>query len=613
MAAYLSQIWSRIRYRLGEPRTLREIATIGRQAVRLYGWQGAFNRLRQYGEIPDSNASYASWCERHTPNESAFAAMAAEAGRLAHQPLISVIMPVWNTDSRWLDAAVESVRRQVYTRWELCIADDASDVPATLDSLRGLDGDPRIRITRLDRNSGISAASNAALSTATGDFIILLDHDDELTPDALFRMVSLLNEDRAADLIYSDEDKLDLEGRRCDPFFKPDWSPELLLSYMYTCHATMIRRAVVQRAGGFRIGYEGAQDYDLTLRVARETSRIRHVPHILYHWRKVPGSAAAEVNAKPWALEKARKALEDDVAARTLDATVLPGDAPGLFRVKFHVRNRPLVTIVVPTDDRSRNVAGRMVQLLPNCLRSIVDKTDYANYEILVVDNGVMSSSTESFLAKVPHRRVTYTADGPFNFARKLNFSVRHANGSQLVILNDDVEVSVPEWLAAMLEHSQRPEIGAVGAKLFFPDGRLQHVGLLIGVCGVAAHAFHTQPGQSAGYGNSAIVVRNYSAVTGACMMTRRQVFEKVGGFNERLLVDFNDVDYCLRVRQGGFRVVYTPYAQLVHFEAGTIGRTTQSPAELAEMRRLWGPTLLRDPYYNPNLTTEYADYRLGD
>jgi len=613
MGPRLSQIWSRILYRSGERRSLRDIAAIGRQAVRLYGWQGAFDRLRHYGEVPDPNASYASWCERHTPDAAVLEAMAADASRFAFQPLISVVIPVWNTEPRWLEAAVESVRRQVYTRWEVCIADDASDLPATIDALRRLQNDPRIKITRLDRNSGISAASNAALTTASGEFIALLDHDDELTPDALFRMVRLVNDNLDADLIYSDEDKLDLQGRRCDPFFKPDWSPELLHSYMYTCHLTMLRKAIVDRVGGFRVGYEGAQDYDLTLRVARETTRIHHVPHILYHWRKVPGSAAAVVDAKPWALDKARKALEDDVAARGFDAVVAKGAAPGLFRVKFNIEDRPLVTIVVPTDDRSRSLGGRSVPLLPNCLRSIVEKTGYTNYEILVVDNGTMSPATEDFLRSVPHRRVTYRSEGAFNFAKKLNFAVRHANGSQLLLLNDDVEVVDREWLTALLEHSQRPEIGAVGAKLLFPDGRLQHAGLLIGVCGIAAHAFHTQPGESPGYGNSALVVRNYSAVTGACMMTRRDVFEKVGGFNERLPIDFNDVDYCMRVGAAGLRVVYTPYAQLVHLEAGTIDRSTQDAREADEMRRTWGQALERDPYYNPNLTTRYPDFRLGD
>jgi GT2 family glycosyltransferase len=272
----------------------------------------------------------------------------------------------------------------------------------------------------------------------------------------------------------------------------------------------------------------------------------------------------------------------------------------------------PLVTIVVTTDDRTRDVNGREMRLLTNCLHSVVQKTAYPNYEVLVIDNGRLSDESACFLSTVPHRRVSYAYNGAFNFAHKLNFSVRHARGEHLVIFNDDLEVISSEWMSAMLEFSQQPEIGAVGAKLLFPDGRLQHIGMVLGVCGVAAHAFHTAPGSSSGYAGGAHVIRNYSSVTGACMMTRRAVFDEVGGFNERLAIDFNDVDYCLRLRHAGYRIVYTPYAKLYHLESGSHGGREQARTEKDEMCRTWSEVIERDPYYNPNLTRDFPDHRIG-
>ena len=582
-----------------------------RTQVRQSGVIGTIRKIRHLGTLDHSAEAYRRWIARNTPTDEMLAEMRRTSASLPYRPHFSVITPVYNTDPALLRACIESVKAQAYPNWELCVADDASTSEATRAVLREYQGDPRIKVTRLARNSHISAASNAALGLASGEFVALLDHDDTLAPEALFEIASYLNTHADADLIYSDEDKLDPDDMRCDPHFKPDWSPELFLSYMYTCHLMVLRRSLVDAAGGFRVGYEGAQDYDLALRATCQTPRIHHVAKVLYHWRKIPGSAAAEVDAKPWALQAAQRALEDHVRERQLDAEVRPGEAPGLFRVKFHLRQQPLVTIILPTDDRTREVDGRTIHLLPNCIRSVLQKTAYANYEILVVDNGRLSDATQAFLNDVPHRRVSYAYEGAFNFAHKLNFAARHVRGTQIVVFNDDLEIISSEWLTAMLEYSQQPEIGAVGAKLLFPDGRLQHIGMVLGVCGVAAHAYHMHPGDSAGYAGSAMVVRNYSAVTGACMMTRREIFEAVGGFNERLAIDFNDVDYCLRVRKAGYRVVYTPFARLFHLESGSHGARVQNPAELEEMRRTWRDAIEHDPYYNPNLTRDFPDYRL--
>jgi GT2 family glycosyltransferase len=592
-------------------RSLSELTRATRTQLRQAGIRGAFRKIGQLRDANESAKLYRQWVHRHTLTADQLAQMAKDAAALPYQPLISIITPVYNTDPVLLRACIDSVRRQAYPHWELCLADDASDSAETAAVLREYGDDSRIKITRLAVNSHISIASNAALALAGGEFVAMLDHDDELPADALFEVARFLGDHRDADVIYTDEDKLDVNGQRCDPFFKPDWSPELFVSYMYTCHLMVYRRSLVNAIGAFRAGFEGAQDYDLGLRASEHTTRIHHVPKVLYHWRKIPGSAAAEVEAKPYALINARRALEDHVARRALPAEVVPGEAPGLFRVKHRITDQPLVSLLVLTDDRTRELNGRRVRLLPNALSSVVQKTAYQNYEIVVVDNGNLSEESRAFLATVPHRRVSYAYKGAFNFAHKLNFSVPHAHGSQLVFFNDDLEVIASEWLTAMLEYSQQPEIGAVGAKLFFPDGRLQHIGALLGVCGVTAHAFHMHPGWSTGYAGSAIVPRNYSAVSAACMMTRREVFEGVGGWNERLAIDFNDVDYCLRVGRAGYRVVYTPYAQLFHLESGSHGPRTQNPRELEEMRRTWSAVLERDPYYNPNLTRDFPDYRL--
>lgn len=598
-------------YRHARQRRVADLVRAVRSELRRSGLGGTLRKIGQLRTTAQAAGIYEQWVARHTPTAEALAEMARESASLSHQPLISVITPVYNTDPLLLRACIESVRRQAYPRWEMCLADDASDSEATLAVLREYAADSRIRLARLASNSHISAASNVALALASGEFVAMLDHDDELAPEALFEVARCLNEHPNADMIYTDEDKLDLAGQRCDPHFKPDWSPEYFLSCMYTCHLMVHRRSLVDALGGFRVGYEGAQDYDLALRVTAGTTEIHHIPKVLYRWRKIPGSAAAEVEAKPWALQAARRALEDHVQQRHLDATVLPGEAPGLFRIKFRIKDQPLVTLVVPTADRSRDVNGRRIQLLPNALRSVIQKTAYPNYEILVVDNGRLTEATQAFLETVPHRRVSYSYTGDFNFAHKLNFSVRHARGSQLVVFNDDLEVISSEWLTAMLEYSQQREIGAVGAKLLFPDGRLQHIGTILGVCGVSAHAFHMHPGASLGYAGGAILARNYSAVSGACMMTRREIWEAMGGWAERFAIDFNDVDYCLRVRRAGYRIVYTPYAQLFHLESGSYGPRLQNPAEQDEMRRTWAVTLARDPYYNPNLTRDFPDYRL--
>jgi GT2 family glycosyltransferase len=598
-------------------RSLRTFAS----RVRTDGIQRSLELLRTAGISTQDAEAYPRWVAKHTRSEAALEALRQDVSALPYQPLVSIVTPVYNTDPRWLRAAIDSVRRQVYPNWQLCLCDDASTSLETVAALREYEGDPRIRIRYMPSNGGISAASNAALELADGDYVALLDHDDELTPDALAEVVRHLNAHPEAEIVYSDEDKLDLQGNRCDAYFKPDWSLDHFLTCMYTCHLMVARRQLVTDAGGFRVGYEGAQDYDLVLRMldrlGERTSAIHHVPRVLYHWRKLPESTASAGAAKPWAIDAGRRALDDYLRRNAVAAEVLPGGGAGLYRVRRAVRGRPLVSIVIPTAGKARQRGSERIDMLAQAIRSIVHGTSYDNYEIIIVlsaDPGGTPSLLDSSLRALEgtrHRIVRFERVGLFNFAASINTGAAAAAGDHLLLLNDDVEAITPEWMTAMLELSQEQAIGAVGPKLLYPDGRLQHIGIVLGVAGVAAHAFHQHPGVSPGYGGSAMIVRNYSAVTGACLMTRREVFEQVGRFDERFPTDFNDIDYCLRLRQAGYRVVFTPWAQLYHHESASFGIRSQDFAALAEMRRRWAAVIDNDPFYNPNLTRDFPDYRL--
>jgi O-antigen biosynthesis protein len=554
---------------------------------------------------------YRRWVALNTPTQEDLAIMTAKVASLVSQPLVSVITPVFDTDPRWLRACIESVRAQAYPRWELCLADDGSTCEATLVVLREYENVPRIRVVHLPRNSGIAAATNAALSVATGEFVAMLDHDDELAPEALYEVVRLLNRLPATDLIYSDEDKLDAAGERLDPHFKPDWSPEHFRSVMYLCHLLVIRASLVRDLGGLRSGVDGAQDYDLVLRVIERTSRVEHIPRVLYHWRKVARSTAGSGWAKPLAITAGQRALQQHVERCGLDAVVLPGPLPGLYRVRHRIVGSPLVSIVIPTAAGGSDRTPATGQLAA-CLRSIIQNSTYENYEIVLAEDAPPGGEALELLKSVSHCRVRSDALRSSNLARKLNFAVAHSRGTHLVLLNDDIQVIAPEWIEAMLEFSQQEAVGAVGAKLVYPDGRLQHVGVIVGVCGPAAHAFDGSPGGTEGHMASALVVRNYSAVSGACMMTRRGVYEKITGFDEQFSRDFIDIDYCLRIRREGFRVVYTPYAVLARLDAASNGASTWDPEDLATMRRRWADVCSNDPYYNPNLTRDFPDYRVA-
>ena len=542
---------------------------------------------------------WARMCEsyRYRPERAA-----AEIEQFSYTPVISVVMPAFNTPRELLLKAVESVRGQYYDRWELCICDDCSDEPHVAEMLRHYSNeDPRIKVLLSEDRRGIAETTNSAIGLVTGEFVGFLDHDDELTPDALLEVARVLQRTQA-DLIYSDEDKLDAGGQRCEAFAKPAWSPDLFLSTNYLCHFSVYRKTLVDQIGGLRPGFEGSQDYDLALRFTERTDRIVHIPKILYHWRKVPGSAAATAEAKPYAFESATKALSEAFRRRKIAGDILPANVPGYYRAKRRIVKPGKVSIIIPTRDK--------LELLHRCIYSIEQKTDYSDYEILIVDNGSKQRDTLEYLRGTSHKVIR--DDGPFNFSRLNNIAAEQARGDYLLMLNNDTEVISPEWISAMVEHAQRPEVGAVGGKLLYPNGTIQHAGVLLGVGGVANHSHRGSIGQPGScYFNFPNIIGNFSAVTAACLMIRKELFLGIGGFNERsLAVSFNDVDLCLRLRELGLLVVFTPYALLYHYEsASRSGRVNM--AENAYMLDKWTPEISNDPYYNPTLTHSRDDYSI--
>jgi O-antigen biosynthesis protein len=552
----------------------------------------------------EADAAYEKWIARRRLTEADRTGQRSWANALTDPPRLSLLMPTYNTSERLLRLAIESISKQTYPHWELCIADDGSEQPhvrAVLEEYAAQDA--RIKLAWLE-HGGIGATSNAALALATGDFVALFDHDDELAEHALFRIAQAIVADPTVDMLYSDEDKLQPDGRRVRPFFKPDWSPEFFLGCMYTCHLGVYRTKLVREIGGFRPAFDGAQDYDLVLRLIERTDRIVHVPDVLYHWRVVPNSTAAGVAAKPHAHGAGLRALREHLHRTGRPGRAEVGPSAGLNVVRFDVVGQPLVSIIVPSlCEPGRDGTPAMVE---RCVSSIRRVSRCRRFEIIVVDRQSMPATMERRLAAAGVKRVTYSE--PFNWSRVNNLAARQASGDHLLFLNDDTEAVEGEWLEAMLEFSQQQAIGAVGAKLTFPDGGLQHVGVTL-PGGKPGHPFYGYPAKHPGYYFRSWLAHNCAAVTGACLMTRRDVFEKAGGFDEAFPLNYNDIDYCLRVRKLGYRVVYTPHARVAHHESAT--KSGVYAEELDAFRDRWGDVV--DPYYNPNLNPETFDYRIGE
>jgi GT2 family glycosyltransferase len=553
-------------------------------------------------------SEYELWRKRHEITDADRLRMRQVIAGWETPPLISVILPVYNVPEVYLRACIDSVIHQIYQNWELCIADDASPKPHVKKVLAEYAArDPRIKVVYLPTNSNISAASNAALKLATGEHVALLDHDDELSEQALFAMAEALVNDPQLDMIYSDEDKLSPAGKHVDPFFKPDWSPEYFMACMYTCHLGVYRTELIRSLGGWRSEFDGAQDYDLVLRIISQTTKILHIPDILYHWRVLPTSTASHSSAKPEAYGRAGKALESHLARLGRKGRVEDGPSIGFHRVRYEIQGNPLVSIVIPSACKRVQLRGRETWFVLECVSSIRKRSSYTNLEIIVLDNDDISDELLAELRPYDIRLIPFKE--PFNLARKMNLGAFSAKGEQLIILNDDIEVISKDWIQSMLEFSQWPEIGAVGAQLLFPDGTQQHNGVTV-LEGNPGHPFYQFPGEHQGYFLSSQVHRNWSAVTGACMMTRADVFKSVGGFSEKFPVNYNDVDYCLKVLKAGHRVVHMPYAKLYHHESVSVKRTGEH--ELTAFKDEWLKALPRDPYYNPNLSMNACDFRIG-
>ncbi|EEY46436.1 glycosyltransferase [Vibrio mimicus] len=537
---------------------------------------------------------------------------------LKNKPKISVLIPVYNAPVDYLREAIESVCTQLYPEWELCIADDASPNQEVRDLLQEYSQkDIRIKVVEREQNGHISEATNSALDVATGAYVALMDHDDILPNDALYWVAETILANPDVALIYSDEDKITADGQtRYDPNFKSQWNPELLLSQNCISHLGVYRTDLAKEIGGFRKGFEGAQDWDFALRFSEKVKpeQIIHIPRILYHWRAIEGSTAIDGDEKPYALFAGLKAVREHCKRMSINAEVVEHPERHYARVKYNIpKPMPLVSMIIPT----RN--GQ--EVLSVCIDSILGKTTYPNYEIIIVDNGSDCPETLAYLDKLEQKHpnvVVMRDESPFNYSALNNKAAAIAKGEVLALVNNDVEVITPDWLTEMVGHVIQAQNGAVGARLWYPDNTLQHGGVIF-VGGVAGHAHKHLPKGMPGYACRAIVAQNYSAVTAACLVVRKAVFEQVGGLNETdLTVAFNDIDFCLKVQEAGYFNVWTPYAELYHYESKTRGfedtpeKQARFAKEVAYMRSRWGNQLDADPFYNPNLTMAREDFSLA-
>lgn len=522
----------------------------------------------------------------------------------------SVVVPIYNTPSQMLIEFIESVLDQTYPDWELCIADDASSAQHIRGILERYAGrDDRIKVAYRTSNGNIAETTNTALAIATGEYICLMDHDDVIAPNALYEFALKLNEDSSVDFIYSDEDKISFDDAlRFAPHFKPDWSPEYLECYMYTAHFACYRAEIVRQIHGLRKEFDGAQDYDFMLRFSQHIKNAAHIPKILYHRRTNPEPTATSMVNKESVEDAAIRALEEHIGRTGKLAFVTPGRHKGCFQARQQVEGNPKVSIVIPSAGRDGLIRGKKTDLLVNCIASIMEKSTYANLEIVVVDNDDLRSETLDALAKYPIKFIHYTHP-EFNIAAKMNLGAARASGEYLLFLNDDIEVISPDWIEAMLSLAQRQGVGAVGAKLLFEDGMLQHVG--VAFCnGLPIHVCSGYPGDDPGYFFSSEGQRNYLAVTGACILLRTSLFHEVDGFDEAFAVNHNDIDLCLRVWQKGYRNVYTGQAMLYHFESQSRKRGVTACEQKLFAER-WSGRVGRDPYYRHSFRAGPPNFEL--
>ena len=560
----------------------------------------------------EKRSTYHQWIRQNEKNTF------PKKNDFSFSPLISIVTPTYNTEKTYLISMIESVLGQVYQNWELCIADDASTSRDTLETLHHFEKlDPRINVVYRESNGHISEASNSALALAKGAYVLFLDHDDMLSPDALYRMIQRLNRKPGLKLIYADEDKIDEQNRRSNPHFKSGWNPDMFFSQNYISHPMMIQKKIVDLAGGFRKGYEGSQDYDLLLRCLpyMNEKEIAHIPRVLYHWRAVKGSTALDPGEKNYTTDAGIRALQDHFRATgQTNVTVEKGKLDNTYKVTYHLKEEvPLVSLLIPTRDG--------YEVLSKCIQSILDHTDYPNYEIIILDNETKDARTLKYfeaLGKFDQIRILEYPH-PFNYSAINNFGVAHARGEVVGLLNNDVEIISPHWLTEMVQHALRPEIGAVGAMLYYDNDTIQHAGVVLGIGGVAGHSHKYFPKGAFGYFSRLQIIQNYSAVTGACLLVRKTLYQEVGGLDEEnLKVAFNDVDFCLKLQKKGYRNLWTPYVELYHHESVSRGsedtkeKQERFGKEIAFMKKKWKNVLTNDRYYNRNLTLKFEDFRLN-
>lgn len=604
-------------------KSLRNTANLRKviRKMRQEGIRPALSSVQTALAAADAQAEYLRWVAEHdTLSDDDRAAIRRHVEVLPRRPLLSVVVPAYNTDEGTLRDALDSVLGQLYPDWELCVVDDASPDPRVWRTLQEYAAsDKRVVIQRRSANGGIAAATNDAIGAAAGEYVVLFDHDDLLPPHALYMVALEAIACPEADLIYSDEDKLDSAGRRYGAYFKSDFNHELLLGQNMISHLGVYRTSLIKQLGGLRTGYEGSQDHDLALRVVANSSpeRIRHIPHILYHWRQYSGSETFSSSNPDRAAASSRRAVADHLQQLGEDAKVVPEPNFGIWnRIIWPIPAvEPEVTVVIPTRDRT--------DLLRPCLEGLLGSTDYSAIRVIVVDNDSIEPTTHRYLeqtAEDPRVRVL-RIPGPFNYSALNNKAVNEAKSPFILFLNNDVEVREPGWLREMVSLALRPGVGAVGAKLLFENGLVQHGGVVLGVLGVANHAHKFVHGAEPGYSGRLCLLQEFTAVTAACMLTSRAAFLSVGGFDEENLpIAYNDIDYCLRLREAGLRILWTPHAELVHHESMTRGNEEQTPEqrrrfeiETEHLKRRWGAVLRYDSAYNPNLTTTGTDFSLSD
>ena len=564
----------------------------------------------------DNDYDYGEWYELTKPSEEEL-----ERQRNTHfdyEPRLSIVIPVYKTPERYLQEMLDSIVNQTYSKWEVCIA-DGSPRGESRERLikRYADRDTRFKYVILGENKGISGNTNAAMDMAQGDFLVLADHDDTLTPDALFECIKAMNEDPLYDVIYSDEDKLDMDGQALfDPHFKPDFNPDLLTSVNYICHLFVVNRNLVEVIGGFRQEFDGAQDYDFIFRCTEQARKVHHIPKVLYHWRCHMNSTASNPESKMYAFEAGARAIKAhyDRMGIAVDS-VEKGVDYGIYHTRFHLDEEPLVSVIIPNKDHRAD--------LDLCLTSLLDKGTYRNLEVIVVENNSTEPETFDYYEELQEKRknvrvVTWKRE--FNFSAINNYGVTFAHGEYLLFLNNDVEVIEPDVIREMLGYARRDDVGIVGARLLYQDDTIQHAGVVIGFGGIAGHTFIGLHQAENSYFHRAMCAQDYSAVTAACMMSKRSLFDQVGGFREELAVAFNDIDYCLKIRSLGKKVVYNPYALLYHYESKSRGledtpeKVERFNREVARFIGYWPEIVINgDPYYNPNLTLRKSNFALRD